>query len=125
MHVGREVLSIEVVVPSSAFRHHKEAQELVGEDHLDLLKKGRRVLWRVRLSSHGSSILIALSKVFLSPVEALASQFIDTEGTRSCREAASSNDTGFGVPLRIVRKKFSVLDGCHGSQLLAFSGCCV
>jgi hypothetical protein len=28
-HIGREVLPIEVVVPSTTLRHHKETQELV------------------------------------------------------------------------------------------------
>jgi len=79
VHVGREVLPVEVVIPSSSFWDHEEAKEFVGEDHLDLLEQGRGVLWRVRLCGHGVSVGVAFGKVLLTPVKALAGQFIDTE----------------------------------------------
>jgi hypothetical protein len=102
VHVGGEVLPVEVVIPSSSFGHHKEAKELVREDHLYLLKQGRRVLWRVRLGSHSCGILVALGEVLLSPIEALTGQLVHAERARPSGETASSHHTSFGVPFRIV-----------------------
>jgi len=102
VHVGREVLSVEVVVPCSSFWHHEETEEFVGENHLDLLEQGGGVLWRVRLSGHGVSVGVALGEVLLTPVKALAGQFINTERARAGGEAAGGDDASFGIPLRIV-----------------------
>lgn len=102
VHVGREVLAVEVVIPSSSFGHHKEAKELIGENHLDFLKQSRRVFWRVRLSCHSCGILVALGKILLSPIKALTSQLIHAEGAGSSCETTGSYNTGFGIPFRIV-----------------------
>ena len=63
-HIDGEVLSVEVVVPNAAFRHHEEAKELVRQDHLHLLIEGLVVVvWLVRLD------LCLL--VLLAPLKAL------------------------------------------------------
>ena len=40
-HVGREILTVEVVVPSTAFWNHEESKEFIAQNHLNLLKKAR------------------------------------------------------------------------------------
>lgn len=47
--------------------------------------------------------------MLLAPLEALSSQFVDTERARSCGEAACGNYRGISVPVSIVDQEFRVL----------------
>lgn len=63
-HVHREVLSVKVVVPKSAFRDHEEAKELIGKNHLHLFVEVLPVIiWLIWL--HRSLL------VLLAPLKAL------------------------------------------------------
>jgi len=44
MHVTREILTVEVVVPRTALWNHEETEELVTQDHLNFFKEAGRVL---------------------------------------------------------------------------------
>ena len=71
-HIDGEVLSVEVVVPDAALRHHEEAKELVRQDHLHFLIESLVVVvWLIRLD------LCFL--VLFAPLEALGGQLVDTQ----------------------------------------------
>ena len=78
LHGGLVPHAHEVVVPGPLRRDHEEAEESVGQEHLDFLVVARQVALRV----------VALVGVVLAPLEAAGGQFVGRQRTRSGGEGA-------------------------------------
>ena len=75
------VLTHEVVVPGALGRHHEEAEEAIGQQHLHLLVVGRQVAARV----------VARVLVVAAPVVTGRRQFVGGQRARARRETTSKN----------------------------------
>ena len=84
-HVDREVLAIEVVVPEATFGNHEEAEELVGEDHLDLLVE-------VLSGVVGLVGLHLRLLVLFTPFKSGSCELVDTQTARACSKAARGDN---------------------------------
>ena len=99
LHGGLVPHAHEVVVPGPLRRDHEEAEESVGQEHLDFLVVARQVALRV----------VALVGVVLAPLEAAGGQFVGRQRTRSGGEGAEIRTLRDRRPPIHEKKKIELL----------------
>jgi len=109
MHVGIVSNTHEVVIPDSVRGNHEEAEEAIGQQHLDLLV----VRWQVSLG------VVPLVAVVLPPLEPTRSQPVRRQRHGSRRETAGDNNAPLTVP-RILGDDLRMEGHILGRQLRQF-----
>jgi len=100
-HVLRVLQTREIVIPSDV-GNHIEAQEAIGQEHLDLFVERREI----SLIASDGEVIRTRGQVFsalLGPIESFGGDLVSRERTGARREAAGDDDASLGVPNLVVQ----------------------
>ena len=107
LHVRVMPHTLKVIVPRALRRHHEEAEEAVGQQHLHFLIMRRQI----------SLGIVALIGVLSAPLKPAGRELVRREGARAGREAARHDDGPFAVPRGVVGHDFGVGGDVLGREL--------